>query len=93
MITTYQIRNVLRVYSSQLKRKTTSIRDSVETFHKSSDFVNISIKAKRQQMLNQISDHLISQIVSNEYHHAGDNKSSGNPQSIEDGDRSGHENS
>ncbi|MBN1849915.1 MAG: hypothetical protein JW932_15180 [Deltaproteobacteria bacterium] len=64
MIETYQIRNVLRVYSTQLKKKAATIRDSAEPLQPAHDIIDISIKARRKQMLNQISDHLISQITS-----------------------------
>ena len=75
MITTYQIKNVLRVYSSQLKKKTTPIRDSVGPLQRSPDFVDISIKARRKQMLNQISGNLISQMVPKEYYLGTEEKS------------------
>lgn len=69
MIESYQIRNVLRVYSTQLKKKTAPIRDMVDPSQPAHNIIDISIKARRKQMLNQISDDLISQITSQEYHH------------------------
>lgn len=64
MITTYQIRNVLRVHGDQLKRRNTQVRDSVDAGQQRPDFVNISIEAKRKQMLSEMSNHLISEIQS-----------------------------
>ena len=67
MITTYQIRNVLRTYGNQLRKKTLPIQDSVNPVPQSPDTVDISNKAREKQMLNQISDKLISQIDEKEY--------------------------
>lgn len=64
MITTYQIRNVLRVHGDQLKRSNTQVRDSVDAVRRPPDFVNISIEAKRKQVLSEMSNHLISKIQS-----------------------------
>ena len=63
MITTNQIRSVLRVYGDQLKRRGSSIQDSVRPNQQSVDLVNISIDARRKQMVNEMSNHLISQIT------------------------------
>ena len=62
MITTHQIRSVLRVYGDQLKRRGSFIQDSVRPNQKSVDMVSISIDARRKQMVNEMSNHLISQI-------------------------------
>ena len=61
-ITTYQIRNVLKVYGNQLKRRTNIIEASVEPIQPTSDFVDISVEARRRQVLNQLSNSLISQL-------------------------------
>lgn len=63
MITTHQIRNVLKVYGDQLKRRSALEQNSMEGTQQSTDFVDISIEARRKQMLNQMSDNLISQIT------------------------------
>lgn len=63
MITTYQIRNVLRVYGNQLKRRSTLINESVGPTQQPADLVDISIDARRRQMLSKMSNHLISKIV------------------------------
>jgi hypothetical protein len=67
LITTYQIRNVLRTYGNQLRKKTLSIQDSATPVRQFPDSVNISDKARRKQMLNQISNQLISQIDQKDY--------------------------
>lgn len=63
MITTYQIRHVLRIYGNQLKKKNLPIKDSVEAPQRLPDFVDISMEARKKQMLNKISDNLITQIT------------------------------
>ncbi len=63
MITTSQIRNVLRVYGNQLKRINISVQDRLETEKRPPDMVDISFEAKRRQMLSQISNNLLAQIT------------------------------
>lgn len=63
MITTYQIRNVLRVYSNELKRRTRFLQNGSEAPRQPNDFVEISVEARRRQMLSNMSDNLISQIT------------------------------
>lgn len=63
MITTYEIRNVLRVYGNQLKRRSTRLEENIGLPNNPLDFVDISIDARRRQMLNQMSNQLISQIA------------------------------
>lgn len=63
MITTYQIQNVLRVYGNQLKKRSTLIQDSLTPPQQPADLVEISIDARRKQMLSRMSNHLISKIV------------------------------
>ena len=67
LVTTYQIRNVLRIYGNQLKKRTTEIQDRLKQTQQTSDFVDISIEARRKQMLNKISDDMISQVNPNVY--------------------------
>lgn len=62
MITTYQIRNVLRVYGNQLKRRTPLMRDALAPVQQPDDMVDISLEARRKQMMNQMSNRLISQV-------------------------------
>lgn len=69
MITTYQIRNVLRVYSNQLRKRNTVFTEGTESGRQPADLVTISSKARRKQTLNQLSSHLISQITPKGEHH------------------------
>ncbi len=67
MITTHQIRSVLRVYGDQLRRRGSFIQDSVRPSQQSVDMVSISIDARRKQMVNDMSNHLISQITPHDH--------------------------
>ena len=62
MITTHQVRNVLRTYSDQLRKRNTYFEDNPDSHQQPSDLVSISIDARRKQMLSRMSDNLISQI-------------------------------
>ena len=62
MITSYQVRNVLRIYGNQLKKKTLPIKTSIEPSGYHPDFVDISMEARKKQMIGQISSNIISQI-------------------------------
>jgi hypothetical protein len=53
---------VLRVYSNQLKKKNTFVEDQAEPNAKYADVVDISLDARRKQMLNRMSKQLISQV-------------------------------
>ena len=66
MITTYQIRNVLRIYGNQLKKKSLPIQDSVGESKQSSEVIDISMNARKKQMLNKISKNMIAQVTSKE---------------------------
>ncbi len=72
MITTHQIQNVLKVYGNQLKRRSALEQNSLEGTQQSNDFVDISIEARRKQMVNQMSDNLISQITPKGYQQKAD---------------------
>ena len=61
-ITTYQIRNVLRIYGNQLKRRGNLMENGFDSAQHSSDFVDISVEARRKQMLTQLSRRLISKL-------------------------------
>jgi uncharacterized protein YfaQ (DUF2300 family) len=64
-ITTYQIRNVLRTYGNQLKRRTSFPQGSVPPVE-SSDLVDISVEARKRQVLSQLSSRLIAKATSQE---------------------------
>ena len=66
MITSNQIRTVLRIYGNQLKKRALQVQDSVGEPVQSTDSVNISISARRKQMLDQISSKIISQAILNQ---------------------------
>ncbi|RLB37296.1 MAG: hypothetical protein DRH12_14540 [Deltaproteobacteria bacterium] len=61
-ITTYQIRNVLKVYGNQLKKRANLLDASIEPVQPSSDFVDISVEARRKQVLSQLSHKIISEL-------------------------------
>ncbi len=63
MVTTHQIRNVLRVYGNQLKRRNTLVQESLEPDRRYTDRVNISAEARHRQALNKMSRRVISQVV------------------------------
>ena len=62
MITTYQIRNVLRIYGNQLKRRNSIVEDSLDPPKQHKDVVDISMDARQKQMMTRMSEKLISQI-------------------------------
>lgn len=67
MITTHQIRNVLRIYGNQLKKRTMLLQESVPQQEQPSDSVSISLEARKKHMVGQISTNVISQITRNNY--------------------------
>jgi hypothetical protein len=64
-ISTYQIRNVLRVYGNQLKRKSRLSGEGMESHPPFSEFVHISLEARKKQVIDQISTRLVSGLTSN----------------------------
>lgn len=64
IITSYQIRNVLRTYGNQLKRRANFPQESVAPVQPSSDLVDISVEARKKQVLNQLSEKLIAKVTS-----------------------------
>lgn len=67
-ITTYEIRNVLRTYGNQLKRRTRVPQDGAASIQSSFDSVDISIEARKRQVLSQFSAKLIAQVTSGNKH-------------------------
>jgi hypothetical protein len=63
-ISAYQIRNVLRVYGNQLKKRSHFLDGGIDPVRPSSDFVEISVEARRRQVLSQLSDRLVAQLRS-----------------------------
>jgi len=62
LVTTHQIRNVLRVYGNQLKRRNTLVQETLEPDRMYKDRVDISAEARHRQALNKMSQRVISQI-------------------------------
>ncbi len=62
MVTTHQIRNVLRVYGNQLKRRNTLVQETLGPDRTYKDRVDISAEARHRQALNKMSERVISQI-------------------------------
>ena len=62
LITTYQIRNVLRIYGNQLKRRNSIVEDSLDPPKQHKDVVDISMDARQKHMVERMSKRLISQI-------------------------------
>lgn len=67
MISTYQIRNVLRVYGNDLKKRTMLFHESSDEKRQSSDSISISDEARKKEVLTRISDKIVSQITNNDY--------------------------
>jgi hypothetical protein len=61
-ISSYQIRNVLRIYGSQLKRRANLPEGAGVISTPSIDTVDISVEARRKQVLEQLAGKLISQL-------------------------------
>jgi hypothetical protein len=62
LVTTHQIRNVLRVYGNQLKRRNNLVQESLEPGRKHADRVEISSEARRRQAMNRMSEQVMSRI-------------------------------
>jgi hypothetical protein len=68
LISTYQIRNVLRVYGNDLKKRTMILQESNDEKRSIPDSVNISDEARKKEVLNRISNKIVTQITQNDYH-------------------------
>lgn len=67
MISTYQIRNVLRIYGNDLRKKTMIHQEIGDEKKQPPDSVSISDEARKKQVLNRISDKIVMQITRNDY--------------------------
>lgn len=65
MVTTHQIRNVLRVYGNQLKRRNMLVQETLEPDRRYHDRVNISTEARHKQAVNKMSERVLSHISAN----------------------------
>lgn len=62
MITTYQIRNVLRIYGNQLKKKAMIADEGTLEKKKPLDVINISGEARQKEVLRKMTDKLVNQF-------------------------------
>ena len=63
MITTYQIRNVLRIYGNQLKKKAMIASEGTSVKKKPVDVINISGEARQKDVLRKMTDKIVTQIT------------------------------
>ncbi len=64
MITTYQIRNVLRIYGNQLKKKAMIANEGASVKKKSVDVIDISGEAREKDVLRKMTDKVVTQLTS-----------------------------
>ena len=67
MITTYQIRNVLRIYGNQLKKKAVIASEGTFTKKKSVDVISISGEARQKDVLKKVTDGIVTKLNSNDF--------------------------
>lgn len=67
LISTYQIRNVLRIYGNDLKKRTMIAQENDDGKKQSSDSISISNEARKKEVLNRISDKIVTQITNKDY--------------------------
>lgn len=63
MITTYQIRNVLRIYGNQLKKKAMIAGEGTAIKNKPVDVISISGEARKKDVLRKMTDKVVTQIT------------------------------
>jgi hypothetical protein len=67
VISTYQIRNVLRVYGNDLKKRTMILQENREEKDSPPDSISISEEARKKEVMSKISNNIVSQITRNDY--------------------------
>jgi hypothetical protein len=67
VISTYQIRNVLRVYGNDLKKRTMIHKGNPDGKETPPDSISISEEARKKEVLSRISNNIVSQITRNDY--------------------------
>jgi hypothetical protein len=67
VISTYQIRNVLRVYGNDLKKRTTILQENRDKKDAPPDSISISEEARKKEVMSKISNNIVSQITRNDY--------------------------
>lgn len=65
MISTYQIRNVLRIYGNQLKKKAVIANEGTLIKIKPADFISISGEARQKDVLRKMTDKIVTQFTGN----------------------------
>ena len=65
MITTYQIRNVLRIYGNQLKKKAVIASEGTSAKKKHVDVISISGEARQKDVLRKMTDKILIQLTGN----------------------------
>jgi len=63
LITTYQIRNVLRIYGNQLKKKAMITNEGTSVRKKPVDVINISGEARQKDVLRKITNKIVTQVT------------------------------
>ena len=66
MITTYQIRNVLRIYGNQLKKKAMIANEGTSVKKKPVDVINISGEARQKDVLRKMTGKMVTQLTGND---------------------------
>jgi len=66
LITTYQIRNVLRIYGNQLKKKAVIANEGTDIKKKPVDVISISGEARQKDVLRKVTDKIVTQLSSND---------------------------
>ena len=66
MITTYQIRNVLRIYGNQLKKKAVIAGEGTSIKKKPVDVISISGEARQKDVLRKMTDKIVTQLTGND---------------------------
>ncbi len=66
MITTYQIRNVLRIYGNQLKKKAMIANEGTATKKKPVDIIDISGEARKKDVLRKMTDKVVTQLTTSD---------------------------
>lgn len=67
MISTYQIRNVLRVYGNDLKKRAMIQKENQDQKDTPPDSISISEEARNKEVMSRISNNIVSQITRNDY--------------------------
>ena len=66
MITTYQIRNVLRIYGNQLKKKAVIANEGTTGTKKAVDVISISGEARQKDVRRKMTDKIVTQFTGND---------------------------